>query len=182
MAKATSVASIQKRRGRSTPAALRKRRAAGENVDDTRAFVRVGQTATDVLTGVDDLSDWDDEELRRGRRRCRIKGSRWFGKFQGSDPIVVPKALHDELVKRTLDKANKLFQENLLAAVEVLVDLCTDTSVEPRDRLKAVQMITERVMGKPKDTVEFTGDKKWELALTGGIVHSVAGEDEDDDD
>lgn len=185
MAKAKSAASIYAKRSSFTPAQLKARHEAGTLRGNERAFVRVGTSTTKILSGEDDLSDWDDEELRRGRRRVNKPGSRFHGKFQGKDPVVVAKALHDELVRRTMDQAAKKLQENLLAAVEVLVEIVTDPEVEAKDRLRAVAMITDRVMGKSPDKVEISGDKPWEIALKGGIVNAgtnKAKEEDDDDD
>lgn len=165
--------SITAKRARSTPQALRRRRAAGEVIPlEERAFTRLGRTATQVLAGQDDLSTWDDEELRRGRRRDK------HGKFQGRDPDVIPKAMHDELVRRMTAQAQALMRDNLVAAVEVLVDIATDPAFEGKDRLKAVEMIMARVMGKPKETIEVTSDKPWQVALLGGIVHSEVDPDD----
>jgi hypothetical protein len=157
-----------------SPSALKRRRLAGEHVNE-RAHIRVGKTSTKVLTGEDDLSEWDDEELRQGRRRAAS------GTWRGRKPTVVPKALHDELVRRTLDQAAILLRDNLGAAVEVLVELVTDEGIEAKDRLRAVQMIMDRVMGKAPDKVELTAEMKpWEIALRGGIVNTGSADDEDE--
>jgi hypothetical protein len=150
----------QRQRKAMTPAGLRKKKAReGSLRGDEQAFVRVSTTATKILVGDDDLSEWTDEELRRGRRMVR-KAGRNQGRFVGRDPIVVPKKLHDELVRRTMSKANALLNENLLAAVQCLIEICTDKQAEDKDR----------VMGKAPDKVEIRMDAPWLLALQGGIV------------
>jgi hypothetical protein len=152
-----------------------------------RALVRCGKGTTDVLIGKDDLSEWDDEELRRGRKRDKNGG------WQGRDPVIVPKAVHDELVKRTLSKANKLLTENLEAAVELLTDIMRDPDVDPKDRIKAIDMVMNRAMGREPQRLEIDpGDKPWQLALAHSIVSMPAelidpnihdrDEDNDDDD
>jgi len=160
------------RKGRSAMA-FRRRHDAGEEIGEKeRALVRVGTAATKVLSGEDDLSDWDEEELRKGMRRVNKPGSRYHGKFQGKAPVVVPKALHDELVRRQMDAASKMLHENLGAAVQVLVEICNDEDTEAKDRLRAVGMILDRVMGKAPEKVEFTGEMKpWQIALQGAIVN-----------
>lgn len=163
-----------------SPAALRRKQERGEASGEERALVRIGTSGTKVLSGMDDLSGWDDEELRRGRRRVQEGISK--GKFRGRDPIVVPKALHDELVRRTLDQAAKLFYENVVMAVEVLMELVSDPDVEPKDRLRAIQMITDRAMGKAPEKVELSGEMKpWEIALRGGIVNTGGSATDDED-
>jgi hypothetical protein len=166
---------IRAKRRTVSPKALREKRDRGELTGRERALVRVGKTSTKVLTGEDDLSEWDDEELRRGRRRAAS------GNFRGADPKVVPKALHDELVRRTMDKAAKLLHDSLEAAVQVLCELVLDPDIEAKDRLRAVQMIMDRTMGKAPDKVEVTADMKpWEIALRGGIVNTGSADDEDE--
>src|SRR5678816_4765825 len=83
-----------------SPSALRRKRERGEYRGDERALVRVGTAGTAVLAGEDDLSEWTDEELKRGRRAVQVGANK--GKFLGKEPIVVPKKLHDELVRLSL--------------------------------------------------------------------------------
>lgn len=166
-----------RRKKRDSPLSLRRRVEEGEQLPETtRAKIRVGVGTTQVLTGQDDLSTWDEEELRRGRRRGRN------GKFQGKDPVVVPKAVHDELVRRTLSEAQTLMRDNLVRAIEVLVEIVDSPQYEAKDRLKAIDMIVERVMGKPKEVIEISGTQKWELALRGGIVPTMDGDADDEED
>lgn len=126
---------------------------------------------------MDDLSDWDDEELREGRRKDKHGG--WIGRA----PTIVPKALHDELVRRTLLNANELMRDNLEDAVRELVHIATSEACEAKDRLRAISMILDRVMGKAADKVEISGTVPWLMALQGGIVSlqdNVAEEDDED--
>lgn len=151
-----------------------------------RALVRVGRGVTDVLVGADDLSGWDEEELRRGRKRDKNGG------WQGRDPVVVPKAVHDELVKRTLSQANHILAHDLTRACQILGDIMEDTEVDAKDRLKAIDMIMNRAMGREPQKVEFKGQAKWELAIADSIVSlpdaledpnkDNRDEDNDDDD
>lgn len=181
---AVTAASIRARRRAASPAALQKKREEGTLRGDERAFVRVGASASMVLAGEDDLSEWSDEELKRGMR-CVQAGPR-KGRFIGKPPVVVPKKLHDELVRRTLSKANMLMLENSERAVQVLVAIVDDETIDAKDRLVAVRMILDRVMGKAPERIDFSvsGDPEWLQALRGGIV-SVENEadviDVDDD-
>jgi hypothetical protein len=143
---------------------LKERHEAGEDVSDQRALIRMGPANTAILIGADDLSDWDSEELRHGQRRDKN------GRFQGKAPKVVPKACYDELVKRTLSEAQQLFTDNIVVAVQALVDIVTSPMAEDKDKLRAIGMITDRAMGKAPERVEVTGTAKWELALRAGIV------------
>lgn len=156
----------------------------GDYGNGHRALVRCGRGMTDVLIGKDDLSEWDDEELRRGRRRDKDGG------WRGRDPVVVAKAVHDEIVKRTLSKANTLLTTNLEAAVELLTDMIRDPDVDWRERLKGIDMIMNRAMGREPQKLEFKGEAKWEAAIAHSIVSlpaalvdpEIGNRDEDNDD
>jgi len=88
----------------------------------------------------------------------------------GKDPVVVPKVLHDELVKRTISKANSTMLENLNIAVDMLTSIVSGTDVEPKDKLTAIRMIMDRVMGKEPQKIEVGGEAKWQVAIQAGIV------------
>lgn len=172
---------VRAKRRNSTQEAIRAKAERGEATGDERALVRLGKMNTKILTGQEDLSVWSDEELKRGQRKD--KNGRW----QGVKPKVIPKAIHDELVKRTLAKANQKLVENTEAAVEALVDIVKGADVEDKDRLRAIAMIMDRVLGKPADKVEFTGETPpWQLAIGTAIVSikssDVLGDDDADED
>lgn len=169
---------IQAKRATTTVKAIRRKQAEGTATGNERASVRVGKSSTKILTGAEDLSEWDDEELIRGMRRDRNGG------WRGKKPLVVPKAIHDELVKRTLSRAQHELAGSLEKAVEVLVALVVNENVEPRDRLRAISMVMDRVMGKEPIKMESSGDAPWLVALQGAIVNveDAAPEQEDDDD
>jgi hypothetical protein len=164
MPKAKTVKELRAKRSHVQLPALKSKYARGMWHGKERALVRCGEGTTRVLVGIDDLSTWDEEELRRGRRRDK------YGTFMGRDPVVVPKAVHDEMVKRTIEDAHKLLTENLQKAVEVLTEIVSDPDVDAKERLKGVSMVMDRVMGRePIVVAPAEGPAKWELALTGGI-------------
>jgi hypothetical protein len=115
----------------------------------TRRAVYPGKAVSAVLTGADELSGWDEEELIRGQRRNKR------GKFTGSKPKIVPKALHDELVKRKMTKAYDLLNESIYDAVAILIDIAKDTRTEDGVRLKAVKEILDRTIGKTPINVQI---------------------------
>lgn len=161
----TEAARIRAKRRASGVGRLTAKEAAGDSHGDERVLVRVGKVNTRVLTGAEDLSEWDEEELRRGQRRDKN------GAFQGRAPVIVPKVIHDELVRRTISKANKLMNENLYAAVEVLTEIVTGQDIEAKDKLRAIAMIMDRTMGKTPDKVEVSGEvPPWQVAIQAGIV------------
>src|SRR5262245_54429365 len=117
-----------------------------------RSPVWVGKTNSAILNGTEDVSLWSDEELLRGQRRASN------GRWPGRPPKVVPKAIHDEMGRRRMLKAHDLLRDNLLAAVEVLVTIARDKRAEDKDRLKAVGMIMDRVLGKVPERVHLAPD------------------------
>ena len=102
-----------------------------------------------ILQGEMDLSAWSEEELIRGQRRSRR------GTWEGRPPKLVPKAIHDELVRRKMGEAFDLMRDNVVKATEVLIEIAEDKEVDPAVRLRAVGMIHDRVLGKSKERVEL---------------------------
>lgn len=161
----TTMESIRaKRRSVTVPRLRSKYQAAPDDYGGGRALVRVGEGMTNVLIGKDDLSTWTDEELRRGRRMTK------HGDFRGRDPVIVAKAVHDELVKRTLSEAEELLRTNLNKALQVLVEIMGDDNVDAKDRLRAIEMITSRAMGKEPQKVELEVEAPWQSAIAEAIV------------
>jgi len=126
--------------------------------------ITIGRTTLAILHGEDDLSTWTEEELERGQRRDR--NGRWSGKR----PTVVARALYDELIRRKLSAASDHLRENTYEAVQALTDIAKDTNAENRDRLKAIEMILNRTMGKEPIRLDVNVKAKWEEALESAIV------------
>jgi hypothetical protein len=132
--------------------------------------INASPTTAMILSGELDVSSWSDEELRRGQRRDRN------GKWGGRPPKVIPKAIHNELVKRTYDKASKILQDSLVDAVTLFATIVRDDKADPAVRLKAATIIVERVMGKEPIKVSVTTQAKWQAAITHSIVSLPAEE------
>lgn len=158
---------VGRKRIASIPSRIEKRIISGEDREDTpeRGFVRLSKCNTDILVGVEDISTWDTEEIRRGRKRDKDGG------WRGRTPVVVPMALHQEAIKRTFEEAQELFREGLVPAVKYLTSVVESDEVEDKDKLKAVSMILDRVMGKAVERVEIkTGTEPWEDAILAAVV------------
>jgi hypothetical protein len=155
---------------RNTLKGFKQKKVEGLLEGNERAFMRLGTSTTKVLLGEDSVEEWDDEELQHGRRRDKNN------KFAGLDPIIVPKACYDEMVRRALINANNMLRENLSVAVQMLTDIIKDKNVEPRDKLKAVDMVMNRVMGKTPEKIEVSAHKEsWQTAIEGSIVSIGSG-------
>ena len=132
--------------------------------------VWVGKANRAILDGTEDLSLWSEEELLRGQRRG--KNGRWVG----PRPKVVPTAVHQELVQRRMLDAHALLGENLVRAVQVLVDIATDRRADAAVRVKAANVILERVMGKVPERVHLAPDEAeptWAKAIKAGMVRGI---------
>lgn len=146
--------------------------------------VRVGQTNAAILRGELDLSTWSEEELIRGQRRASN------GRFQGRPPTVVPKAVHDELVRRKMSEAHDLLRDNVVRATEVLVEIATDGQADAAVRLKAATTILDRVLGKAPERVEVAVEPPWARAIRHAIAplgpiappHAIDAESWEDDE
>jgi len=130
-----------------------------------RGIVRIAARTADAVDNPDSIKDWDDEELRRGRRRDKN------GKFSGRDPIVVPTNCYREMMRRQFARANFLMVDNLEAAVEALTDIVTSSVSEDKDIIKAAQLLIDRVMGRNPERLEVNVKQPLFLGiLSGGIV------------
>lgn len=148
--------------GSAPPATTAQRQAA---VTGSGKSISLGKTNAAILNGDEDVSLWTDEELLRGQRKG--KNGRWTGR----KPKVVPTAVHHELTRRRMGQAYELMREDLVAAVQVLGSIVKDTEASNRDRLRAAELIMDRVLGKATERVEVKlAPEPWEQLLVGSVV------------
>lgn len=114
----------------------------------TRRPVYPGKAVSAILAGDTDLRQWDDEELLRGQRRSKN------GQFHGSAPKVVPTSVHRELTRRRLSKSYELLREDLVAACQLLGTVIRDNKAPYKDRIKASEIVIERVMGRVPEKID----------------------------
>jgi len=130
-----------------------------------RGVIRIGATTADLIDHPETIRDWDDEELHRGRKRDKN------GKFTGRDPLVVPTDCYREMMRRQLRKAQMLLGEHLEEAVTALTDIIKHSRAEDKDKIKAAQLLIDRVMGKNPETIEVNLKQPMFLGIiNGGIV------------
>jgi hypothetical protein len=130
---------------------------------DGRGFARVSATSVAVINGEDDLSTWDDEELERGMRRGKD------GRFR-KPPVLVAKAVHDELVKRRMSRAYDLLRESTYDAVVVLRSVALDEDADAKVRVEAASTILDRVLGKAPQHVSLDIEAPWMKIMAEAIV------------
>ena len=133
------------------------------------ARVGISASAAGVIYDGDSMDSWTNDELQRGRKRSKD------GTFRGADPVVVPKALHDELVRRTMHKAHLLLRTNTWKAVGVLIEVATDKEADARARVRAAELILDRTMGRVPQfvDVEVSEMQPWQKLIASSIVGSV---------
>jgi hypothetical protein len=122
-----------------------------------------------LLAGEEDLSSWDDEEIQRGQRRSKN------GSFVGRPPKVIPQAVHEEWVRRTMRKAYTLLKESTYDAAKLLRQIVNDEEAPYGFRLRAAELIFERVLGKATEKVELSisDEPPWVRALQGAITGGI---------
>lgn len=156
----------------------RRNRAIAENGPVTeRTMVRLGPTTAELMNDPDLILSWDDEELRRGYRRNKA------GVFdERNAPEVIPRAVYNELWRRTIATCNEMMRTAMPEAIAVLIELAKSDKVKDADRIKAIQMIMDRVLGKVPEKVlvaetEAGAKPKWANALDVSIVSGDEGLD-----
>lgn len=122
---------------------------------------------TKVHIGEDDLSQWSDEELQRGKRRSAD------GRFHGPDPEVLPRAVVDELNRRAFHQANSIVRDDVEDAVRLWGQIVRDPDADLSLRLEASKEIANRILGKVSDRAQVEvaiHRQPWENAIIAGLV------------
>lgn len=134
--------------------------------------VYVGESNRRILAGEDEVAEWDDEELWRGRRRDKSGG------FRGRDPSLVPVGVHRELNQRKFgEQAYEVLKDSVVEAVEYQVEVMRDPDADPALRMRAAEDIINRILGKPetRSQVDVSVRREpWQEALVQSIVGADA--------
>lgn len=118
-----------------------------------RVDVRVSGRMAQLLRGEITVDDLDDEELRRGQLRSAN------GTFSGHPNDMVPREMHDEMMRRLLRRGQDKIRKNFFDAVDTIVDVMNN-SEEDALRLKAATYLYERLAGKTPEKLEISGEIK----------------------
>ena len=124
-----------------------------------RGQVSVPPRVQALLDGSIGVEDLDDEELIRGFLRARD------GTFKGGQPKVIPKVVHDRVIREIFKRADDMLRGSLLDAVGAILKIATDERVSPADRLKAATWVYERLRGKVPDQVHVSVETGFEQLL-----------------
>lgn len=145
------------------------------------------------------ISEWDAEELARGRPRDKSGG------FRGPAPKWINRAVHEQIVKRFEEIVREDMNTHTVSALKIIGSLLgneeEDEKGKPKvsagTKLDAAKFLIEHVVGKPKQRMEtdisvklqgilghamvnpaISGSDRY--ALTQGYVEVKAWEDDDD--
>jgi hypothetical protein len=137
---------------------------------DGRSTMTASPTTTAIVNGViTDFSDWDEEELTRGRRRDKN------GNFTGKPPQIVAAAAVRELNKARMRKAQEVLNGHLLDAVGLWGSVVRDTKAPLAIRFRASELIVDRVMGKVPEhvSVQTDGESPWQVLIAKAIINTL---------
>jgi hypothetical protein len=180
----------QPQRGSSVRAKQKERREAREGHRDTSndthdvnlfewgdgsGEIRVGRTVVKMLKGEEDVASWTTDELIRGAPMHVQKV-----------PTVIPAIVYVELVKRMQAEAQHRFAAELDVAIDMHMAIVKGIVTKKNKRgetiavnvtpvqMKAIEMIYDRVIGKPAETVVLhDGDAPWMQMMAEGIVGTL---------
>lgn len=114
--------------------------------------------------GVIGVEDLDDEELRYGR--CRDHNGAIPKSSNKTE--MLPRDLYDAMVAEHEKRTDEKLRQNLDDALETMVNIMMDDTVEPRDRFEAAKYLFERVKGKTPERVQVAVTKQpWEEVYAG---------------
>jgi hypothetical protein len=134
--------------------------------------VRISRANVNIMTGKEDLTQWSDEDLIRGYRKGMTRGHR------EPVPKVIPREVFEELCNRILYYAKHTMVAELRYAVEKHIEIIKmiDSENPTGPQIKAIEMLYERVLGKPTEHVAvYSGGElqPWQQAVATGIVGSA---------
>ena len=137
-----------------------------------RRQITLSKSSSRVVRGQDDLSEWDDEELERGRKKAKD------GTFRGPPSKVVPTACYAELTRRKFQEAGRILKHSLKDGAEALRQIIVSEKTSDSDRLKAIELLFDRVLGKAPQHVSLdvgSDDQPspWMKVVAQAVVGSV---------
>lgn len=138
---------------------------------DAKKSVAIGGRMLQLLEGDIDVADLDDEELMRGEFRDQS------GSLRSSNKLI-PKTMHQELMRRILHRGTERIRSDFFSAIDVVTAIMRDETVDPAVRLRAANTIIDRVAGKVADKIDLTVDvRRYEHVIT-EIVREMPDDDQ----
>lgn len=127
-----------------------------------QALPTAGDKWAMLLSGTLTVKDMDDEELKR----CKFRSK--DGSFVGA-PRMIPSHIAAAITNERIRRVRNMFEEALPAAVQSLVDIASDTDIKESDRIKAAQIIVERVMGKAEQSLNLKAEDSFGALLSAAL-------------
>lgn len=137
---------------------------------------RVAGKSAEAIVNPETIKDWDMEELERGYRRSTN------GTFHGRPPKIVPRAVIDELHRRKFILAIDQMKEMLPEALGVLRTIYMSPVAKDSDKIKAIELVIERILPARIDLGVDIKEPKFIAALTAAIVAGNEADEYTDDD
>lgn len=118
------------------------------------------------------ITEWDEEELARGRPRNSA------GDFRGSAPAWVSREVHEEAVRRFTELATDDLRALVPKALETISALILEDGLDekgkpivpPGVRAQCAQWVVEHLVGKPKQRLEADISVKLQGILATALV------------
>lgn len=142
-----------------------------KRLKDGGAIVHVSPRTAAVAFDGASLDDWTDEELLRGRRKNKN------GNFTGRPPRFVPIEFHRELTRRRMQRATAILAYSLVDAATMLRSVVNDDEALASDRIRAAEIMFDRILGRPRESVALavtsSGEEPlWQRVIANAVVGS----------
>lgn len=143
-----------------------KRKIARQALEEGRTTA--GERWAMLLSGTLTVKDLDDKEVEK----MRVKGK--DGTFAGKRPKI-PSHLAEEFQKEHLRRVMAKFRDGAKDAVEMLNKVVADDDEKTSDRLKAADMLLNRVFGRAPETIRVEAADKFHdvIASTVGVDRNI---------
>lgn len=115
-----------------------------------------------LLSGQLTVKDLDDKEVEK----MRVRGK--DGSFSGQGRAI-PSHLIQQFTQEQLVRANAKMRRALPETINVLVEILNDGSAKHSDRLRAAQMLQDRILGKAPETVRIQEVNEWDSMFTDAV-------------
>jgi hypothetical protein len=115
-----------------------------------------------LLSGTITVRDLDDKEVQKMQVRNASGG---FGGKRRHLPSHIHQAFQAEQLRRFHDRLRK----SLPVSLDVIIEILEDPEAKHSDKLRASQMLQDRVLGKAPETVRIEGVSEWDLMFNDSV-------------